>query len=282
MMVAGLALGALLGGGIGLVVWGLRRVEPAVTPRAPTGPVFTDLRGRLLRAAAGALVAGLLTRWPIAVVAGGALGFFAPDLLSSPRQRRLEAEKSEAIAAWAEMLRDTLTAVSGLEEAIVATAHLAPASIRPAIADLVIRLERRPLSSSLGQLADDLGDPTADLVIAALALAARGEAKELAELLSALADTARDNAFMRVRVDALRARTRTAVRIISSVTVAMMVLLLVLDRGYLTPFDTAIGQVTLAVIFAGFAAGLTWLSAMSRYQAPERFIVAVGGEDPAG
>jgi tight adherence protein B len=282
MTLAGLFLGALLGGGIVLVTWGFRPVAPAVGRPAPRGPVFSDLRARLLRAGAVALIAGLLTRWPVALVAGAGLGFFAGDLMSGPRRRRADVDKSEAIAAWAEMLRDTLTAVSGLEEAIVATAHLAPTPIRPAIDDLVIRLERSTLSSSLGQLADDLGDPTADLVIAALALAARGEAKELAELLSALADTARDNAFMRVRVDALRARTRTAVRIISMVTVATMVLLLVLNLSYLTPFDTAAGQVTLALIFAGFAAGLTWLSAMSRYQAPERFIVAGSGADGAG
>jgi Flp pilus assembly protein TadB len=279
---SGLILGALLAGGIVLAVWGFRPVQPAATPPRRTGPVFSDLRARLLRAGGVALVAGLLTRWPVALVAGGALGFFSGDLMSGSRQRRVDVDKSEAIAAWAEMLRDTLTAVSGLEEAIVATAHLAPTPIRRPIDDLVIRLERRTLSSSLGQLAEDLGDPTADLVIAALALAARGEAKELAELLSALADTARDNAFMRVRIDALRARTRTAVRIISLVTVAMMVLLLVLNRSYLTPFDTAAGQVTLVVIFGGFAAGLTWLAAMSRYQAPERFIVAVSGEDGAG
>jgi hypothetical protein len=59
-------------------------------------------------------------------------------------------------------------------------------------------------------------------------------------------------------------------------------LLLVLNRSYLTPFDTAVGQATLVVVFAGFAAGLTWLSAMSRYQAPERFIVAVGEADAVG
>jgi hypothetical protein len=72
------------------------------------------------------------------------------------------------------------------------------------------------------------------------------------------------------------------VRIISGVTVVMMVLLLVLNRSYLRPFDTGTGQAMLIVIFAGFAAGLTWLSAMSRYQAPERFIVAVTDEDLPG
>jgi tight adherence protein B len=202
-------------------------------------------------------------------------------LLSARSQRARDVDRSEAVAAWAEMIRDTITAVSGLEEAIVATAGLAPTQIRPAIEDLVIRLERQSLSASLAQLAEDLGDPTADLVIAALALAARGEAKELGDLLSSLADTARENASMRVRVDAIRARTRTAVRIVSGVTVATMALLLLLNRTYLQPFDTAVGQGTLVVIFAGFGAGLVWLSAMSRYTAPERFIVSVSLEEQA-
>jgi tight adherence protein B len=273
-----LLLGAGVGGGIVLVVWGLRPAGPSPAP-AKRGSFLPDLPARLARAAAVALLAGLLTRWPVAIAAGGGFGFFASDLLSAKSHRDRDVDRSEAIAGWAEMLRDTITAVSGLEEAIVATAGLAPTQIRPAIQDLVIRLERQSLSASLARLAADLADPTADLVIAALALAARGEAKELGELLSSLADTARENASMRVRVDAVRARTRTAVRIISGVTVAMMALLLLLNRSYLEPFDTAVGQVTLVVIFAGFAAGLMWLSAMSRYQAPQRFIVAVGLEE---
>jgi len=275
-----LLLGAGVGGGIVLVVWGIRPVGQLEAPPRREA-LFADLPGRLARAAACGLVAGLLTRWPVAIAGGGAFGFFGADLLSARSRRERDVDKSEAVAAWAEMLRDTITAVSGLEEAIVATAGLAPVPIRPAIEDLVIRLERQSLSGSLAQLAVDLSDPTADLVIAALALAARGEAKELGELLSSLADTARDDAFLRVRVDAVRARTRTAVRIISGVTVCTMALLLLLNRSYLQPFDSAVGQATLVVIFAGFAAGLTWLSAMSRYEAPERFIVSAGLEDTA-
>lgn len=273
-----LVLGAGVGVGILLVVWGIGPREPDAAPSTTTA-LYPDLGGRLVRAAVAGLVAGLVTRWPVAIVAGGAFGFFATDLLSARSQRERDVDRSEAVAAWAEMIRDTITAVSGLEEAIIATAGLAPTQIRPAIEDLVIRLERQSLSASLAQLAEDLGDPTADLVIAALALAARGEAKELGDLLSSLADTARENASMRVRIDAIRARTRTAVRIVSGVTVAMMALLLVLNRSYLQPFDTAVGQAVLVVVFAGFAAGLVWLSAMSRYQAPERFIVSVALEE---
>ncbi len=280
MTALGLLLGAGVGGGIVLMVWGLRPVEHRAAARKAA--VFADLPARAVRMAGAGLVAGLLTRWPVAIVAGAVFGFFAGDLFSAKKQRHRDVDRSEAIAAWAEMLRDTITAVSGLEEAIVATAHLAPPQIRPPVADLVLRLQRQPLSASLAQLAEDLADPTADLVIAALSLAARGEAKELGELLSSLADTARDNASMRVRVDAVRARTRTAVRIISGVTVATVALLLLLNRVYLEPFGTAAGQVTLVVIFSGFGAGLAWLGAMSRYKSPERFIVAVGDEEVTG
>jgi tight adherence protein B len=274
-------LGAGLGGGLVLLAWGIRPVEPP--PVAPKHrSLFPDLSVRLVRMVVAALVVSAVTRWPVAAVAGGGFGFFAGDLFSGRSQRHRGVEKSAAIAAWTEMLRDTIAAVSGLEEAIVATAHLAPPEIRGAVGDLVIRLEREPLSASLGQLSEDLADPTADLVIAALSLAARGEAKELGDLLSALAETARDNASMRVRVDAVRAGTRTAVRIISAVTVAMLALLLVFNRTYLQPFDTAVGQVVLVVIFGGFAAGLTWLAAMSRYQAPQRFVLSSSREVDAG
>ena len=77
---------------------------------------------------------------------------------------------------------------------------------------------------------------------------------------------------MRLRVDASRARTRTAVRVIAAVTVAMVAGLLLLNRSYLQPYDSLGGQAVLGCVFAIFAAGLGWLQVMSRYQAPDRFL----------
>ncbi|MDP9073349.1 MAG: pilus assembly protein TadB, partial [Actinomycetota bacterium] len=175
---------------------------------------------------------------------------------------------------WTEMLRDTMAAAAGLEQAIFTTAALAPAPIRPEVQGLLTRLQRERLSPALASLGEELADPTADLVVSALTLAASGEASELGDLLASLASAARDSATMRLKVEASRARTRTSVRIIVGVTVGMAGLLIVANRGYLTPFDSFTGQVVLLGVFACFGGAMAWLAAMGRYVAPERFLAA--------
>ena len=59
--------------------------------------------------------------------------------------------RSEAVASWAEMLRDTIAAHAGLQEAIAVTARVAPAPIRTEVQTLAVRAEPvRPPPLSLG------------------------------------------------------------------------------------------------------------------------------------
>ena len=182
----------------------------------------------------------------------------------------------EAVASWTEMLRDALVAAAGLEGAIVATAPLAPAPIRSEVATLAARLEAREVNlvTGLGELAGALGDPTADLVVAALASAATRRVRNLGELLGALATSARENANMRMRVDAGRARVRTSVRVVTGFTVAMAGGLVALKRDFLEPYGGVTGQLVLVLVGTAFAVGFWWLSRMSRMDVPERFLAA--------
>jgi Flp pilus assembly protein TadB len=223
-------------------------------------------------AAVGGVLFAALTRWPVGVLAGAALGFFGRDLFASRTQQRQQTDRTEAIASWTEMLRDTMAAAAGLEQAIITTAPLAPTAIRPEVGALVTRLQRERLGPALAAFGEDLADPTADLVVSALTLAASGEAQELGELLASLAAAARDNATMRLKVDATRARTRTSVRIITSVTIGMALLLVVLNRSYLAPFNSVTGQMILLAVFGCFGGAFIWLASMARYIAPERFL----------
>jgi Flp pilus assembly protein TadB len=264
-------LGAGIGAGLLLVLRNLRATAQLSNPRQVRYRT-NDLPVRLLRAAAGALLIGLLTRWPVGVLGGALFGFFTSDLFGGRAQQSAETEQTQAIASWTEMLRDTMAAASGLEQAIVTTAPIAPTPIRPQVQTLVARLRREPLTPALEELADRLANPIADLVVSALRLAANGEAQDLGELLGSLAGAARDGASMRLRIDASRARTRTSVRIITGVTAAMAGLLVALNRTYLQPFDSATGQCVLLLVFACFGGALWWLLQMGRYVAPERFL----------
>lgn len=233
---------------------------------------IVDLRRRVTLAAGFGLPIGLVTRWPVAALALGFLGWCAPELLGSKAAHEEATAKTEGIAAWTEMLRDIISGAHGLEEAVITTSAIAPAAIRREVTDLAVRLERQPLDVALRSFATDLSHPTADLVVASLTLAASGAVGDLGELLGTLAVSARDEAGMRLRVEAARARLRTAVRVIAGCTAATALGLVLLNRPYLEVYEGTVGQLVLGCVAALWGSSLWWLSRMGNFIAPERFL----------
>ena len=89
---------------------------------------------------AAGVIAGALTGWPVGglLVAVGVLAL--PDLLGPDRASAARVERMEAVATWTEMLRDTLSAAAGLEQAVLATAPLAPPALRDPVQALAGRI----------------------------------------------------------------------------------------------------------------------------------------------
>lgn len=271
-----------IGAGLWLVATGWRLRPDTATPpatralsAATAGP---DLRTRAALAAVTGAALLISSRWPTAAVAGVLLGWFSPQLLAGRPGRDIALARTEGIASWTEMLRDTISAAHGLEAAITTTAPVAPEAIRPEIQRLARSLKHTSLVDGLRKLAADLADPISDLVVASLTVASNGAVKDLAELLGMLADSARDEAAMQMRVEASRARMRTAVRVISGVTVLTAVGLVVLNRTYVEVYASAVGQLVLAGIAAAWGVALWWLASMSRFHQPERFLIAAAEE----
>lgn len=281
-VLAGL-LGAGTGVGLLLVVIGSQGagLQPdALGRRRLSGRFDRRQRVRCVGAVAVAVVAWLGTGWLVGAVLAGGACWALPSLLGRDKQHASRVARVEAIAAWTEMLRDTLSAAAGLEQAILATAPLAPAPIRAEIAALTARIENgQRLAPALRQLADDLADPTGDLVIAALVLAAEQQARQLGDLLGSLAQSAREQASMRLRVEAGRARTRTSVRVIVSTTVVFAIGMVLFNRAYMSAFDTPSGQIVLLGIGIVFASGFIWLTKIANVAEPQRFL-AKAAVDP--
>ena len=265
--------GAAVGLGVIVIVMGLRGVE---LPRLgwPTLRAGWEHRTRRFAAAvvAGVLV-GAATGWPVGALLAAAAAAALPGLLSEGAAQAALVARIEAIAAWAEMLRDTMAGAAGLEQAITSTAPIAPTPIRREVVTLATRLGRERFAVALRAFADDVADPTCDLVVAALTLAAEHQVRRLGELLGSLAQAAREQATMRLRVEAGRARTRTSVRVIVSVTAGLAFGLAVLNRTYLQPYNSALGQLVLLAVGGMFAAAFAWLARMARPATPQRFLV---------
>ena len=99
---------------------------------------------------------------------------------------------------WTESLRDTIAGAVGLEQAIPSSLRVAAPSLQEPLARLVDRLHTRvPMPEALRTLADDLDDPSADLIIAALIINARLRGPGLRDLLGALSAAVREELDMR-------------------------------------------------------------------------------------
>ena len=249
----------------------------STTPKkTPTRVASTNRHhDRLLRASVAGGMTLIVTRWPVASLATGVLGWFASDLLGGKAARAHAVARTEAIASWAEMLRDTIGAAHGLEGAIAATADVAPEAIRPHASSLSAALQHQSLTDALRDFAEDLAHPIADMVVAALAVAANGSTRDLGELLSTLAQTARDEAGMQLRIEATRARIRTAVRVITACTLCTAGGLVLLNPSYVDVYSTSLGQVALALIAICWGMALWWLARMSQFHGPQRFLLTV-------
>lgn len=189
-------------------------------------------------------------------------------------QRHLtdQRELVEGIATFAELLRDSVSSASGLEQAIRTVAESSPVVIRPAVVRMTAAMRYGTTEEALRQFADDVAHPTADFVVAALLTAAQHQTRDLGSVLSQLSESARDECRLYMRVWVSRARTRSAVRIVAVSLVVFVVSLLLLSPGYLAPYATVNGLVALLVVGTGFAVGLVLLDRMARFDPPERLI----------
>ncbi len=266
-------LGALVGAGVMLAAAGLRGHAVVAPPlHTPLAARVDRIALRLACGASGAVVVTAATHWPVAGVAAALTLWSAPDMARGRDRHRREIARTEAIATWTEQLRDTLAAASGLEQAIAATAAVAPAALSGPIARLAGRAAYEPLSGALRQFAEDVDSPLADFVVAALVIATEREARDVGPLLGHLADCARDDARMRSRVWVSRARTRSATRIITAAIAIFVAGLLVLNRAYLAPYDSPGGQVVLAGVITAFAVALMAMRRLGQLTMPDRFI----------
>jgi Flp pilus assembly protein TadB len=275
-VVCGLGFGA----GLWLLANGLSR-----RLRHPSASVASALRRvggkraplRLAAALASAATIALLTRWPVAGLLAGLATWTAPGMLASAQTSLRAQARLEAVAAWTESLRGTLQAAAGLEQAIIATAPTASEAIRGEVTALAAAIRSGVrLPAALRAFATDLNHPDADRVAAALLLAATGHARNLTEQLEALAAAAREQAAARLRVHTEWSTTRTSVRVIIVITVLMASGMIAFNREFLAPYDTAGGQVILAVVGGMFAAGFAWLAKVSRIEDPPRVLADPG------
>lgn len=280
-----LVAGALTAGGLILFVMAVRGL-----PAGPPGRRSTRLEHQLRQLAgtrgAVALLVGALgllaTRWIVAGI-GLALLVLAWRTLGGAAGERRAMMRLEALATWTESLRDTIAGAVGLEQAIPSSLRVAAPSLQEPLARLVDRLHTRvPMPEALRTLADDLDDPSADLIIGALIINARLRGPGLRDLLGALSTAVREELDMRRKVNAERRSTRRSAQIVVLVSVGLALGLALLNPGYVHGYDSPLGQLVLVVVVALYAAGFLWMRRLATFDTPERLLTGPPPVLPAG
>ncbi|HEX6469077.1 MAG TPA: type II secretion system F family protein [Streptosporangiaceae bacterium] len=271
--------GAAVGGGALLLVLAVRGL-PVRPGAARAKRRREDLLRSLTTRGAIAVVAGALvlivTRWPVAAVGAGLLVIGWRGIAGGTAEERKAMARLEALAAWTESLRDTIAGAVGLEQAIPSSLRAAAPALQPPLRTLVDRLHTRmAMPDALRRFADDLDDPSADLVIGALILNAKLRGPGLRDMLGALSTSARAELDMRRRVEGTRRTTRFSVLVVVCFSVGVALLLALTNRTYVRPYDGFTGQVVLSAVVALYALGFIWLRRLARFEMPQRFLGTV-------
>lgn len=275
LAVLAVLFGAVGGGGIFLLMVSLRGFTPRPA-RAGPGRLERQVRDLFGVRGAVAIAAGAVTLvatgWVVAGI-GVALLVLSWRGLSGAAGERRALSRLEGLASWTESLRDTIAGAVGLEQAIPASARVASPSLREPLERLVDRLHTRtPMPEALQRFADDLDDPGADLIVAALIINARLRGPGLRDLLGALAHSVREELDMRRKVSADRRSTRRSVQIVIGVSVGLALALAVFDHTFLQPYDNAVGQLVLVVVVVVYGIAVYWLRRLAVFEAPQRLL----------
>ncbi|SEB31637.1 type II secretion system F family protein [Streptomyces melanosporofaciens] len=213
----------------------------------------------------GVFMAGVLTG--LAVVG-------VPWLLSPTTSSQARIVQLEALSHWARQLADGLRVGRGLQQALIASRRGAPAVLEEPVAALADRLQLGwSPEDALREFADELGDVTADKLVAALILSISDRGPGLAQSLEDLAETVREEVGKRRKSEADRAKPRQTVRWMTFITLGLIGMGF-LVTSYTAPYGTLLGELVLAAVTAGFIAVLTWMRSLAEYRPIPRFLVA--------
>ncbi|MFG1703436.1 type II secretion system F family protein [Nonomuraea sp. M3C6] len=271
-----LLAGALAGGGLFLFFISLYGLRPR--PPQPKRHLIKMLTTRTAIAAVAATMVLLVTGWPVVAVGTVLLVFAWRGLSGGAAEERAAMYRLEGLAAWTESLRDTIAGAAGLEQAIPSSIRAAAPTLRPHLRAMIDRLHTRmALPEALALFADELDDPSADLVVAALILNSKLRGPGLRDVLGALAVSAREELDMRRRVEAERRSTRRSVQIVVITALVFAGILVVFNPSYVSEYTSFLGQAVLVVVAGLFGAGFAWMRRLARFDKPTRLLVGGGG-----
>lgn len=160
---------------------------------------------------------------------GGALALVAPFVVVSGRARRRRRATRTMWPDVVDLLLSGVRAGLGLPDAVAALARSAPAALRPGFAEFERDYRAHAdFGGALGRLKERLADATADRILESLRMAREVGGTRLGAVLRALSAQLREDAAIRLEVEARQSWVVGAARI--AVAAPWIVLLLLATR----------------------------------------------------
>lgn len=258
--------GLLVSGGLVGAVAAWRGVS-FMPPKTLTRSSSTKIRVtpmHLVAVAAGVIVL-LVTGWPVAAIGTAAAVVFVPAVLGGGKASALLIAKSEALADWTRRLADLISsgAAGSTRDALQRSLTSVPPAIEPEVNRLVRRIGPQGAERALRMFAREVDDVAAEKIAGVLILRERNGGPGLADVLTALALDLDERSRMIRDVESERAKPRSNMRFIVTITAALIGGMMLLARSFLSSYSSPLGQLLLAGVAAIFAVSLRWMRNLS-------------------
>lgn len=183
-------------------------------------------------------------------------------------------ETLEALDRWVRSIAQSLPIGRDVPGAIRSSILSAPEALAPNLARLVSRLNiGMRTDDALTRMADELADPDADAVIAALILASRSTGAGLTATLHALADTIQAQLAMLRAVKVERDRPRQTVRIVTILGV-LIIGGSITFGDFFDAYASPIGQLILTILIGAYFGVVLIMGAMTKPRVRARVLAS--------
>ena len=224
---------------------------------------------RLAISVVTAIVTFIATGWFVPAVGVGLLINF---ILSTLFRRDTDSISIiEGLVSWTTLIRDTLKASAGINQALHLACQYAPAQIRQAVSKLSTELKSGyDAEEAFANFRSALNCRSADLISVTLCTAIRGRVANVADLLSVLVEDANQQLEVAREIKAARSVVVSNIRTIILVIVGFSFGMAVLAKSYMLPYHGFYGQTVLVVVCGIYAFGIYLLIRLMRSSIGER------------
>ncbi len=272
--IAGAGTAALLLGGPLAGWWSASPAQPSSQREGHTRARRAQLpsRGALIFSGGGGAAAAVLM-WVVlglavpSLVVGAMAGAGCLSLDAVRRLRRRGRER-EALVALVDLLVQLLAAGQSVRQALEALSESGPTLLRAELQTIVGRQRQVSLEQALLEAQLRISQPLFTLIATALAVGSRSGGR-LTPLLDELSRSAHQLEAVQRQLRAEQAQGRLGAMVIAAMPICLLLVLRVVNPGYLAPYSSLSGQLLLSLLLGLIVAGYLWMLWILRLPEPE-------------